>query len=113
MVFVTCVPIALNMTFTSLSPPNNIRAQSITSSGDTSQPSDALEGAKEERVEFRASGGLLQILNELRDNYRLSRSESIRRAIALFFIAKREQKKGNRLAVIDNEGNVVSEVYSF
>ena len=98
---------------TALSPPNKTRARSITPSGDTLRPSDALEGAKEERVEFRASGGLLQILNELRDNYGLSRSESIRKAVALFFIAKREYKKGNKLAVIDNEGKIVSEVYSF
>ncbi len=98
---------------TALSPPNKTRARRIPANSDTSQPSDALEGAKEERVEFRASGGLLQILNELRDTYSLSRSESIRRAVALFFIAKREQRKGHRLAVIDKEGNVVSEVYSF
>lgn len=98
---------------TALSTPNKTRPRGITASSDTSRPSDALEGAKEERVEFRASGGLLQILNELRDNYRLSRSESIRRAVALFFIAKREQKKGRKLAVIDNQGNVVSEIYSF
>lgn len=91
---------------------NNTRAPSVAINSNTSLSSDALGGAKEERVEFRASGGLLQILNELRDDYRLSRSESIRRAIALFFIAKREQKKGHKLAVIDNEGNVVSEVFS-
>ncbi len=98
---------------TVLSPPDKTRARSTTVSSDTSHPSEALESAKQELVEFRASGGLLQILNELRDNYRLSRSESIRRAVALFFIAKREQKKGHRLAVIDKDGTVVSEVYSF
>ncbi len=75
-------------------------------------PSIALEGAKEERVEFRASGGLLEILNQLRTTYGLSRSETIRRAVALFFIAKREQSKGLRLALIDGNGNVVSEVHS-
>jgi hypothetical protein len=77
---------------------------------DSSVPSNALEGAEEESVIFRASGGLLQILNQLRDNYGLSRSESIRNAIALFFIYKREYVKGNKLAVVDNEGKIISEI---
>jgi|LakMenEpi03Aug12_release.lakeMendotaPanAssembly.Ray.scaffolds.fasta_scaffold2071365_2 hypothetical protein len=76
-------------------------------------PSDALDGAKEERVQFRASGGLLAVLDELKESYGLSRSESIRRAITLFFIAKREQRKGFGLAVIDEHGAVVGEVHSF
>ncbi len=77
------------------------------------KPSDALDGVKEERVEFRASGGLLRVLDDLKKNYGLSRSESIRRAITLFFIAKREQAKGFGLAVVDEHGNVVGEVHSF
>ena len=76
-------------------------------------PSIALEGAKEERVEFRASGGLLEILNQLRSAHGLSRSEAIRRAVTLFFIAKREQGRGLRLAFVDDNGNVASEVHSF
>jgi hypothetical protein len=81
-------------------------------SNNTSYPSDTLDDTKEEHMEFRATGRILNILNELRDNYNLSRSEIIRRAIALFFIAKREQKRGNRLVVLNSDDELISEITS-
>jgi hypothetical protein len=75
-------------------------------------PPDTLDVNKENSVEFHASGGLLNILNEICDEYGLSRTESIRKAIALFFIAKREQAKGNRLVVMNNN-EIISEITSF
>lgn len=68
---------------------------------------------KETGASFHLTGGLFKTLNEIRANCGLTRSEIIRRSIAMFFIAKREQLKGNRIAVIDSEGNVVSEIYDF
>jgi hypothetical protein len=67
----------------------------------------------EEIVNFLASGGILSIINEIRDSYSLNRSENIRRAMALFFIAKKEQQKGNRLAIIDSDGNIIADIHSF
>ena len=68
---------------------------------------------KENGVSFHFTGGLLKTLNEIRANCGLTMSEIIRRSIAMFFIAKREQLKGNRIAVLDSEGNLVSEIYDF
>jgi hypothetical protein len=47
-----------------------------------------------------------------RDRYGITMSERIRRGVALFSIANKELTKGRTLAFIDQEGKVVSEVYT-
>jgi hypothetical protein len=64
-------------------------------------------------MNFHISGGLLQLLKEIETEHQLEPTKSIPRAISLLYIAKREQKKGNKLAVIDDSGNLVSEIYNF
>ena len=68
--------------------------------------------AKDERLNFRANERLVSILAQLKDGYGITMSESIRRGVALFSIAKRESAKGRSLAFIDQEGKVVSEVHT-
>jgi hypothetical protein len=67
---------------------------------------------KDERLNFRANERLVSILSQLKDEYGITMSESIRRGVALFSIAKKESAKGRTLAFIDGDGNVVSEVHS-
>jgi hypothetical protein len=55
---------------------------------------------------------LVSILAQLKDEYGITMSESIRRGVALFSIAKKESTKGRTLAFIDQEGKVVSEVHT-
>ncbi len=38
-------------------------------------------------------------------------SEVVRNAIGLFHIAKTEENKGNRLAIVNEKGKIVKEIY--
>jgi hypothetical protein len=63
-------------------------------------------------VNVRANERMLFFLSQLKDEFGISASESIRKGIGLFFIAKNEEKKGRRLAFIDESDSVVVEVQS-
>ena len=63
-------------------------------------------------VNVRANERMLFLLSQLKDEFGVSTSESIRRGVSLFFIAKQEEKKGRKLAFIDETGNVAVEVHS-
>lgn len=68
-----------------------------------------VKGIKAERIEFRATGDLLKLLNTLKDESGISMSESIRRGVALFSIAKKEAERGSKLVFMQN-GEIVGEV---
>jgi hypothetical protein len=63
-------------------------------------------------VNVRANERMIFLLSELKKEFGVNTSESIRRGVGLFFIAKQEEKKGRRLAFIDENSNVVVEVHS-
>jgi len=84
------------MTFSTLSD------KKPTTAKDNSSISSVCAGTKDERLEFRASGGLLRILDELKTKYRINMSESIRRGVALYSIAVKETRKGSRLVFMRN-----------
>lgn len=69
----------------------------------------AVKGAKAERVEFRATGELLKLLNTLKEESGIPMSESIRRGVALYSIAKTEAERGSKLVFMQN-GEIVGEV---
>ena len=95
------------MTKSSLSPRQPVPTSPVPNS--SKKPS---QEAKDERLNFRANERLVSILAQLKDEYGITMSESIRRGVALFSIAKRESAKGRSLAFIDQEGKVVSEVHT-
>ncbi len=53
---------------------------------------------------------MISLLADLKKNHNLRMSESIRKGVALLHIAMKEQAKGMKLAFIDQEGKVSSEV---
>jgi hypothetical protein len=99
------------MTTSSLSPRQPVPTSSVPNSSAKSSKKPSQE-AKDERLNFRASERLVSILAQLKDEYGISMSESIRRGVALFSIAKKESAKGRSLAFIDQDGKVVSEVHT-
>ena len=68
--------------------------------------------AKGERINFRASERLVGLLTQLKSKHGITMSESIRRGVALFAIAKEELDKGRTLAFVDQDGKVAVEVHS-
>lgn len=84
------------MTFSTLSD------KKPTTTKSNSSISSVCAGTKDERLEFRVSGGLLRILNELKTKYGINMSESIRRGVALYSIATKETRKGSRLVFMRN-----------
>lgn len=94
------------MTSSSLSPRQPVPTPSVPNS--SKKPS---QEAKDERLNFRASERLVSILAQLKDEYGITMSESIRRGVALFRLQK-ESSKGRSLAFIDQDGKVVSEVHT-
>jgi hypothetical protein len=95
------------MTASSLSPRQPVPTSSVPNS--SKKPS---QEAKDERLNFRANERLVSILAQLKDEYGITMSESIRRGVALFSIAIKESSKGKTLAFIDQEGKVVSEIHT-
>jgi hypothetical protein len=53
---------------------------------------------------------MLFFLTQLKSEFGINMSESLRKGAALFFMAKQEEKKGRRLAFVDADDNVVVEV---
>jgi hypothetical protein len=86
-------------------PPTTIKATTNTATVSPVKP----EG---KTVNVRANERMLLLLSQLKDEFGISTSESIRRGVGLFFIAKQEEKKGRQLAFIDENGDVVVEVHT-
>jgi hypothetical protein len=99
------------MTASSLSPRQPVPTSPVPNSSKKSSKKSSQE-AKDERLNFRANERLVSILAQLKDEHGITMSESIRRGVALFSIAKKESTKGRTLAFIDQEGKVVSEVHT-
>ena len=79
----------------------------------TSPPNqNATSKAEGKTVNVRASEKMLFFLSQLKNEFGISMSESLRKGIGLFFLVKQEEKKGRRLAFIDEANNVVVEVHS-
>ncbi len=55
---------------------------------------------------------MLSSLSQLKSEFGINISESLRKGADLLFLAKRQEKKGRRLAFIDENDNVVVEVQS-
>lgn len=71
-----------------------------------------IKASKEEgkTVNVRANEKMLFVLGQLKSEFGFNMSESLRKGADLFFLAKRQEKKGRRLAFIDGDDNVVVEV---
>jgi hypothetical protein len=63
-------------------------------------------------VNVRANEKMLFVLSQLKSEFGINISESMRKGADLLFLAKRQEKKGRRLAFIDANDNVVVEVQS-
>jgi hypothetical protein len=50
------------------------------------------------------------LLIHLKAEFGINMTESIRNGVALFFIAKQEEKKGRRLVFIDVNKNIITEI---
>ena len=76
--------------------------------------SDATMGIKTERLTLRVSDAFLEGLDELSINEGMSRSDLIRRAVALYSFAKEEERHGRKLGFFSEEDNrdVVKQVIS-
>lgn len=53
---------------------------------------------------------MLSFLSELKADFGISMSESVRQAVSLFFIAKQEERKGHRLVFVDKSGRVATRI---
>jgi hypothetical protein len=63
-------------------------------------------------VNVRANEKMLFILGQLKSEFGISMSDSMRKGADLLFLVKRQEAKGRRLAFIDENDNVVVEVQS-
>jgi hypothetical protein len=63
-------------------------------------------------VNVRANERMLFILSQLKNNFGVSMSESLRKGLSLFFIAKQQEKQGRKLVFLDKDGNVAVELES-
>jgi hypothetical protein len=98
---------------TTLTAGSNGRASSKRAAVGTSSPNqNATSKAEGKTVNVRANEKMLFFLSQLKSEFGISMSESLRKGIGLFFLVKQEEKKGRRLAFIDEANNVVVEVHS-
>ena len=76
--------------------------------------SDGIMGSKTERLTLRVSDAFLEGLDELSIKEGMTRSDLIRRAIALYSFAKEEERQGRKLGFFSEEDNrdVVKQVIS-
>ena len=76
--------------------------------------SDGTMGSKTERLTLRVSDAFLEGLDELSIKEGMTRSDLIRRAIALYSFAKEEERQGRKLGFFSEEDNrdVVKQVIS-
>ena len=62
-------------------------------------------GSKTERLTLRVSDAFLEGLDELSSKEGMTRSDLIRRAIALYSFAKEEERQGRKLGFFSEEDN--------
>lgn len=67
--------------------------------------SDSTMGGKTERLTLRVSDAFLKGLDELSIKEGMTRSDLIRRAIALYSFAKEEERQGCKLGFFSEEDN--------
>ena len=67
--------------------------------------SDVTMGIKTERLTLRVSDACLEGLDELSIKEGMTRSDLIRRAIALYSFAKEEERQGRKLGFFSEEDN--------
>ena len=67
--------------------------------------SDDTMGSKTERLTLRVSDAFLEGLDELSSKEGMTRSDLIRRAIALYSFAKEEERQGRKLGFFSEEDN--------
>jgi len=67
--------------------------------------SDGTMGSKTERLTLRVSDAFLEGLDELSIKEGMTRSDLIRRAIALYSFAKEEERQGRKLGFFSEEDN--------
>ena len=67
--------------------------------------SDGIMGSKTERLTLRVSDAFLEGLDELSIKEGMTRSDLIRRAIALYSFAKEEERQGRKLGFFSEEDN--------
>lgn len=74
--------------------------------------SDGTMGTKTERLTLRVSDAFLEGLDELSIKEGMTRSDLIRRAVALYSFAKEEERQGRKLGFFSEEGtrDVVKQV---
>lgn len=65
--------------------------------------SDDTMGSKSERLTLRVSDAFLEGLDELSIKEGMSRSDLIRRAVALYSFAKEEERQGRKLGFFSQE----------
>jgi metal-responsive CopG/Arc/MetJ family transcriptional regulator len=67
--------------------------------------SDGTMGSKTERLTLRVSDAFLEGLDELSIKEGMTRSDLIRRAVALYSFAKEEERQGRKLGFFSEEDN--------
>jgi metal-responsive CopG/Arc/MetJ family transcriptional regulator len=67
--------------------------------------SDGAMGSKTERLTLRVSDAFLEGLDELSIKEGMTRSDLIRRAVALYSFAKEEERQGRKLGLFSEEDN--------
>ena len=67
--------------------------------------SDGTMGSKTERLTLRVSDAFLEGLDELSIKEGMTRSDLIRRAVALYSFAKEEERQGRNLGFFSEEDN--------
>ena len=67
--------------------------------------SDGIMGSKAERLTLRVSDAFLEGLDELSIKEGMTRSDLIRRAVALYSFAKEEERQGRKLGFFSEEDN--------
>jgi metal-responsive CopG/Arc/MetJ family transcriptional regulator len=67
--------------------------------------SDGAMASKTERLTLRVSDAFLEGLDELSIKESMTRSELIRRAVALYSFAKEEERQGRELGFFSEEDN--------
>jgi hypothetical protein len=88
------------------------RTNQAASTNPTSTEKPQIKASKEEgkTVNVRANEKMLLVLGQLKSEFGINMSESLRKGADLLFLAKRQEQKGRRLAFIDDDDNVVVEV---
>jgi hypothetical protein len=63
-----------------------------------------------ERIHFRASRTTISALRELKNKYGISMSDSIRKGIAIYLMAKRCEETNQRLSFVNQDTGAITEI---